>query len=152
MSTPYLQGQSYCNESTMNNWSQFEGTRFLPFSTCLCLLPRHLSPKMYGFLSVQRLLLSFVCPWTPTVHHLHDLLPPGPCPHFSAHSWPPACWNSILHLLFVLNPWGLKLTPKKIFLTSCYRCFYILVKLFLCGIVLKMEKKERRVFWYFSNI
>ena len=47
-------------------------------------------------------------------------------------------------LLFVLNLWGFKLTPKKKnFLTSCYRCFYILVKLFLYGIVLKMEKKRK---------
>ena len=80
MSASYLQGQSYYNESTMDNWSQLEGTRFLPFRIYLCLLPRHLSPKMYGFLSVQRLLLSFVCPRTPTVYHLHDFLPPGPTP------------------------------------------------------------------------
>ena len=34
--------------------------RFLPFLTFLCLLPGHSSPKMCGFLSVWRFLLSFV--------------------------------------------------------------------------------------------
>lgn len=129
----------------MDNWSQLEGTRFLPFRIYLCLLPRHLSPKMYGFLSVQRLLLSFVCPRTPTVYHLHDFLPPGPTPiSLLIPSHLPAgtvfCAYYLFLIFGVLN-WHQK---KIFFLTSCYRCFYILVKLFLYGIVLKMEKKKRK--------
>ena len=52
--------------------------------TFLCLLLGPLSPKMCSFWSVWRLLLSSLCLWTPSVYKMHDFLPPGPCPHFSA--------------------------------------------------------------------
>ena len=47
------------------------------------------------------------------------------------------CTYYLFLILGVLN-WH----QKIFFLTSCYRCFYILVKLFLYGIVLKMGKKR----------
>ena len=53
--------------------------RFLPFPTFLCLSPRILSLKMCGFLSVWKLLLPFVCLWTPAVYKMCDFQPPGPC-------------------------------------------------------------------------
>ena len=38
---------------------------------------------MYGFLSVQRFLLFFVCPRTPVIHKMYGFLPLGPWPPFS---------------------------------------------------------------------
>ena len=42
-------------------------------------------PQKCGFLSVWRLLLSFVCLWTPAVYKMPHFLPPKPWPHFSVH-------------------------------------------------------------------
>ena len=53
---------------------------FPPFFVCL---QDTYHPKMCGFLSVWRFLLSFVCPRTPAVYKMRGFLPSGACPPLS---------------------------------------------------------------------
>ena len=70
------------------SWAKvtFRSWRFPPFPIFLCLPPECLSPKMCGFLSVQRFLLFFVFPRTSILYKMYGFLPHGPWP-------PPFLWS-----------------------------------------------------------
>lgn len=108
MSASYLQGQSYYNESTMDNWSQF-GRHEIPafphlsLSTAQTLITQNvwfpISPEAPAFfLSAHGLLLFTICMISCRL---------APCPHFSVHPVatrlleqyfaPIICSNSVLN-------------------------------------------------------
>ena len=144
MCTSYLQGQPHCNESTVNKRSQLKARDSCLSAPFFVYYPDtsdpsyvvSCQPRVSCFLlSAHEPLLFTMC-----MMSCHPPLPLFLCSFLATcllgqYFAPIICSQS----LGVLN-WH----PKKIFfLTSCCRCFYILVKLFLYGIGLKMERKKK---------